>query len=239
MRPHHLASWPGPCIGFTYFVKKLSLASIGGRQKPWAVIAVPGVISGPDKLASKFCRRTMPLHHCQITISMEVELPDHVVAAQLSFNLKHLAMRVAAAVVEREAVKTWGYYPAFDYLIDDGGITPELAETFNSACRAVAHSTTALIQQRLRAAFSRVHVIGLHHLAYNIPKVSPAAPDKKERLAVHYRPNTMHVELELSQIHKQPVSEAYENFARRLVYRWLADYFDRLEIISLSSHRRE
>jgi hypothetical protein len=72
-------------------------------------------------------------------------------------------------------------------------------------------------------------------LAFSLLRVSPAQPDALEKLALHYFPNAVRLELVLSTLDKQHRLEATEEFSSNKVVRNLRDVF---ESVSVSATRR-
>ena len=175
----------------------------------------------------------MTLHHYQASLSMSVETPAAALDQFIRFDLEKLLDALADAAIAYEKSEALDYYPALDYLVSGRAVSEELFERLNSACRMSRLIAVDLIQTKLKAAFSRTRVVAVNHPAYHIPRISPRKRDVRAALKRHYRPHLLHVNLQLSQIHKHSVAADYDRFSRHLVHRWLSECFERIEILSI------
>ena len=179
----------------------------------------------------------MPLQHHKVSISIVAQISERLVASKIPVGLEALVSDVADLAMVYESKHALGYYPALDYLANNEAFPDELFRLFENSCQIISYMVSSLILNKLKAAFSQVYLISIHHLAYNMPPVRRRDSKARDQLAIHYMPNRLHIELELSQIQKMPMSSEYEVFARRLVYRWLSDSFEHFEITA--SHFEE
>ena len=173
----------------------------------------------------------MSLHHYQVSLSILVEVREKDLNQQIHFDLAKLLDNLTDAVITYEQFEKLDYYPALSYLAESKAVSEELFELLNSACRITRLIAANLVQTKLQAAFSQIHITTAKHLAYHIPKVKPHQPDVRAALKYHYRPHLLYIDMDLSQIHKQAVADNYDKFSRHLVYRWLSEYFERIEVL--------
>ncbi len=66
--------------------------------------------------------------------------------------------------------------------------------------------------------------------AYNLPNVRYNEHNARDCLARHYTPNTIKLDLVLNIIQKREPKEGLDRFAKQLVYRWLREDFESIEI---------
>ncbi len=161
---------------------------------------------------------------------MSFEVHDDLFREVLPFHPHRLISLIADAVIGYERQQSLGYYPALEYLFAEGAVARQSIDVFETICRFVAQAATDTIMHKLKAAFSQVRIISLHHTAYNIPAVRPTAQDAHTALVRHYQPSRLQMNLELSQIHKRPVADGYESFVRYLLHRWLRESFADIEL---------
>jgi hypothetical protein len=91
------------------------------------------------------------------------------------------------------------------------------------------------VQTLLWPVFSSVRIERATSLAFTLPRMTPAQPDALEKLAQHYFPNSVRLELVLTTLDKQHRLEEVENFSEQKVMRNLRDAF---ESVSVSATRR-
>jgi len=72
-------------------------------------------------------------------------------------------------------------------------------------------------------------------LAFTLPRIKPAQPDALARLALHYFPNAVRLELVLTTLDKQHRLDEAEKFSSSKVVRNLRDAF---ESVSVTATRR-
>ena len=67
-----------------------------------------------------------------------------------------------------------------------------------------------------------------------LPPVRPNQPSALQQLIEHCTPNRVRVELQVSLFRKDTDNhgEAMEGYARKMIYRWLSDIFDDVEVTS-------
>jgi len=70
-------------------------------------------------------------------------------------------------------------------------------------------------------------------LAYAMPPVRMSQRNARSLLARHFLPNTLKFELLLSLIQRQPPVEAIADRMNNMVFRWLDEGFDAIEINSV------
>ena len=90
------------------------------------------------------------------------------------------------------------------------------------------------IQSKLRPIFSSVQIQSVQTLAFSLPKIRPNKADAVERLAEHYTPDTVKLELVLTMMRRdsEVVDGRAEPYARKMIFRWLESEFEFVNIAS-------
>jgi hypothetical protein len=128
-----------------------------------------------------------------------------------------------------------GYYPALDYFEDHAGMDPALIGMVKSLAVQIRKSVKREVQTHLWPVFSSVQIERATTLAFTLPRVTPAQADALARLAQHYFPNTVRLELVLTTLDKQHRLDEAEKFSSSKVVRNLRDTF---ESVSVTATRR-
>lgn len=129
--------------------------------------------------------------------------------------------------------KDMGYYPALEYFKDKAEIDQKLLDAVDEISWFVSKLVRETIQIKLRPIFSKVSFQSIQSSAYALPSVRPHHQDALDELSRHYTPNTVRVELRLSLMQKDNKNMGdVESYARKMMFRWLDDSFEKLEITS-------
>jgi hypothetical protein len=142
-----------------------------------------------------------------------------------------LAERVDAIV----RAQRLGYYPALDYFEDHPDMDPALIGTVKALAAQIRKRVKREVQKHLWPVFSSVQIERATTLAFTLPRVTPAQADALARLAQHYFPNTVRLELVLTTLDKQHRLDEAEKFSSSKVVRNLRDAF---ESVSVTATRR-
>lgn len=128
-----------------------------------------------------------------------------------------------------------GYYPALDYFEDHPGMDPALIGMVKSLAVQIRKRVKREVQTHLWPVFSSVQIERATTLAFTLPRVTPAQADALARLAQHYFPNTVRLELVLTTLDRQHRLDEAEKFSSSKVVRNLRDAF---ESVSVTATRR-
>jgi hypothetical protein len=128
-----------------------------------------------------------------------------------------------------------GYYPALDYFEDHPGMDPALIGMVKSLAVQIRKRVKREVQTHLWPVFSSVLIERATTLAFTLPRVTPAQADALARLAQHYFPNTVRLELVLTTLDRQHRLDEAEKFSSSKVVRNLRDAF---ESVSVTATRR-
>lgn len=134
--------------------------------------------------------------------------------------------------------RSLGYYPALAFFEMEntegrGWIDPDLLETTESMSWLLCRLVRSEVQNRLKQVFSNVKFQAIQTMAYNMPAVRYNANNALHELALHYTPLSVKLNLELSMISKQPLSEGIEDFVANTLNRLLGDSFELVEVSSV------
>lgn len=179
----------------------------------------------------------MALHYYRAGALLAVELKREALKSLLSINLDEMTDAIVDVAIEYESREKLDYFPAITHIAVAQGITEPWNVAFTHATRGIQMMVSQIVRDRLKAAFSEVRVVSVDNNAYHIPPVKPRKRHTRSALWNHYQLNLLRVEIEVAQIHKEEVNVDYDQFARHLIYRWLADSFDKLEVVEFERKR--
>jgi hypothetical protein len=130
-----------------------------------------------------------------------------------------------------------GYYPALTYFRDNGAIEHELIHKAEQLAWRASKHARELIQTGLRPIFSTVRFRSVQPQAFLMPAVRPGQPGAITKLGQHYSPDIIRLELILSLLRKDNDSgeRSTELYARKMIYRWLREPFEMVEVTSSSA----
>jgi len=124
------------------------------------------------------------------------------------------------------------YYPAIDFFKSIETVDPDLIASAEQVAWLVSKLARETIQEKLRPIFSSVIFQSIQTLAFSLPKVRPNQVDSMQKLAAHYTPDMVKMELLLTMMRRD--SEADDNraepYARKMIFRWLESEFEVVEI---------
>jgi len=165
----------------------------------------------------------------QVVMAPE-QLETLLSAAELGLG-RTLAERVEAIV----RAQRLGYYPALNYFEDHSDLDPELIGTLKALAAKIRKRVKRDVQTHLWPVFSSVQIKRATTQAFTLPRVKPVQADALARLALHYFPNAVRLELVLTTLDKQHRLEEAEIMSSNKVVRNLRDAF---ESVSVSATRR-
>jgi hypothetical protein len=127
-----------------------------------------------------------------------------------------------------------GYYPAIDFFKTQDDVDPDLITSAEQVAWLVSKLARETIQSKLRPIFSSVHFQSIQTMAFALPTVRPNQSDAIARLAEHYTPDTIKIELVLTMMRRD--SEADDDravpYARKMMFRWLESEFETIEVVN-------
>ena len=174
------------------------------------------------------------MHIEKIQITLNLGLPEAIMQKHLSCSPSQVGEQLAGAVhdcVEREQM---GYYPALDYFKGHADFDETIITHAEQLSWRVCKLMRQEVQGRLGPIFSSLKFKAVHSTAFTLPAVRPKQANALEGLAQHYTPDMVKMELLVSMIlrdndRREDNSQAY---VRKMIFRWLGELFDRIEILS-------
>lgn len=172
------------------------------------------------------------IHLVKVAVDLRLEVPAAMLEARSAGSADLVGGQLARQVDQCVRRRGLGYYPALDYLRDGACIDEDLLEAVRTTAWLAREIAREEVRRRLRAVFSQVELAGLQSPAFTMPAVRPSAPGALESLARHYSPCTVKLGLILSSLNRDPSPRGMDQFARRMIWRWLRDRFEQLDVTS-------
>jgi len=172
------------------------------------------------------------LHVTRIGLAVTLQVPHEALERHAASSPAVVGEQLAEAVAAYVRAEGLGYYPALDYFREAGGVDPELIAAADAIAWLAATLARNEVRVKLRPVFSSVNVQGLQAVAFTLPPVRPRQTDALQRLARHYTPDTLKLDLKVSLIQKRPPAEGIERLASHMVYKWLKANFTSVEVTS-------
>ena len=170
-----------------------------------------------------------------VALTIQVVMAPERLEAQLNTAERNLGRTLAERVDAIVRAEKLGYYPALDFFEDRAGMDPKLIGMVKSLAAQIRKRVKREVQTHLWPVFSSVQIERATTLAFTLPRMTPAQPDALARLAQHYFPNAVRLELVLTTLDKQHRMEEAEKFSSSKVVRNLRDAF---ESVSVTATRR-
>lgn len=161
-----------------------------------------------------------------VALTLLVVMAPERLEAQFSSAEMNLGRTLAERVQAIVRADRIGYFPALDFFDDHPDMDPELLGTVKTIAVQIRKRVKTEVKANLWPVFSSVQIGRATSLAFTLPRVSPAQPDALARLAQHYFPNAVRLELVLTTLDKQHRLEEVEKFSSGKVVRNLRDAFE-------------
>ena len=170
-----------------------------------------------------------------VALTIQVTIAPERLEALLSTAERNLGRTLAERVQTIVRADRLGYYPALDFFKDHPDMDPALMGAVKTLAAQIRKRVKREVQTHLWPVFSSVRIERATSLAFTLPRMTPAQSDALEKLAQHYFPNSVRLELVLTTLDKQHRLEEVENFSAQKAIRNLRDVF---ESVSVSTTRR-
>ena len=170
-----------------------------------------------------------------VALTIQVVMAPERLESLLSAAQKNLGRTLAERVEVIVRAQRLGYYPALDYFEDHPDMDPKLIDMVKTLAAQVRKRVKREVQTHLWPVFSSVRIERATTLAFTLPRMTPAQPDALARLAQHYFPNAVRLELVLTTLDKQHRLEEAEVSSSNKLVRNLRDAF---ESVSVGATRR-
>jgi len=165
-----------------------------------------------------------------IALTLQVEMPPERLDALMNEAEKNIGRTLAERVDSIVRNEQHGYYPALDYFEGHAGLPPEWLTAVKALAALIRKRVKRDVQTLLWPVFSSVHIERATTLAFTLPRVTPSQPDGLAKLAQHYFPNVVRLELILSTLDKQHRLEDVEKFSSDKVVRNLRNSFETIRV---------
>lgn len=170
-----------------------------------------------------------------VALTLQIVMAAERLSALLNEAEKNIGRSLAERVDTIVRNEKHGYYPALDFFEGHAGMEPELLVQAKTLAAQIRKRVKRDVQTQLWPVFSSVHIERATTLAFTLPRMTPAQPDALARLAQHYFPNAVRLELILTTLDKQHRLDEAEKFSSDKVVRNLRDVF---ESVSVTATRR-
>ena len=169
-------------------------------------------------------------------VGVLVKVPEHAMSRHLPCSAERVGTELAQAIDNYVRDQQLGYYPALEFFRNVDAIDQDLLDSADQIAWLVSKLAREEIQVRLRPIFATVKFDSIQTVAFALPPVRPQQKDALEHLGWHYTPDTIKIELVLSMLRKDTdtAERKVETYARKMIYRWLRDKFEYVEITSSS-----
>ena len=173
----------------------------------------------------------------KVLVSVEVKLKTDQLRQYLPCSADIIGQTLASIADEYEKNNKTGYYPAIEFFKTLDDVDPDLIASAEQVAWLVSKLARETIQSKLRPIFSSVHFQSIQTMAFSLPRVRPNQADAIERLAQHYTPDSVKIELVLTMMRRDSEGEdgRAEPYARKMMFRWLEAEFESIEVTNSKS----
>ena len=171
----------------------------------------------------------------RVALTVQVTVAPDKLDALLREADKTIGRTLATQVDAWVRAQRLGYYPALEFLVDQGAIPAEVFESLRTLAATIRKRVKRDVQTRLWPVFSSVHIERAQSLAFTLPRTTPGKPDAVAELARHYFPNTVRLDLVLASLDKLARLEDVAAISETKVARNLREDF---EAVAVSGVRR-
>jgi hypothetical protein len=170
----------------------------------------------------------------KVLVSIEVQLKPEHLKQYLPCSADIIGQTLALIAVEYEKNNKTGYYPAIEFFKTLDDVEPDLIVSAEQVSWLVSKLARETIQSKLRPIFSSVNFQSIQTMAFSLPKVRPSQADASERLAQHYTPDKVKIELVLTMMRRDSEADdgRAEPYARKMMFRWLESEFESIEVVN-------
>jgi hypothetical protein len=171
----------------------------------------------------------------RVALTVQVTIGAEKLDALLRDADKTIGLLLATRVEDWVRERKLGYYPALEFLVDQGVLQPDEFDALRALAATIRKRVKRDVQTRLWPVFSSVQIERAQSLAFMLPRVTPGRPAAAAELARHYFPNNVRLELVLASLDKRARLEEALAITEAKVARNLRDEF---ETVTVSAVRR-
>jgi len=157
-----------------------------------------------------------------------------IAPSRLDALLRDADKELAGVIADR--VDTWvrehktGYYPALDFLVDQGAVTAEHYEALRALAALIRKRVKRDVQAHLWPVFSAVHIERAQSLCFLMPHFKAGKTELPDELTRHYFPNNVRLELVLTSLDKPHRLSDAVGLTEHKVVRNLLDVFESVTV---------
>lgn len=164
------------------------------------------------------------------TVTLSAHVARDLLEARLGPLPVHAPADVAAQVHAYVKAKRLGYCPPLAFFAESAEVDARLIAAIAEAGAFVCDYARSEARARLWPVFSQVRVQRVQSLALTLPSVRPRQPGALERLARHYTPTGVRLDLTLSSLERGAPVPGLERLAANKVRWWLRESFETVEV---------
>ena len=170
------------------------------------------------------------LYVARIGLTVRAKLPRQIFEQYLPAPIEVMSQNLAEKIDQYVQQHKLGYYPALDYFKQGDDIPAYLLDAADQISTVAMSVAQQQVLNLLQPVFSSVRVESMLSLAYALPPVRPGQSNGLQRLTEHLTPDTVKFELYVTLLQKHKAESGIETSAKKIVWRWLGDLFEELEI---------
>ena len=168
-----------------------------------------------------------------IALSIKLVIESEALEADAGVFADVVGRELARQVEGYSSSKKLGYFPALDYFHDrEGAIDRGLLDAADNLSWLAARLVREEVRKRLRPLFASMRFDAIQSLAFTMPSIRPGQPNALKRLAEHYTPNTVKLDLTASIMTRYDTAQDMKGHSSHQVYRWLKEHFESVEVTS-------
>jgi len=171
----------------------------------------------------------------QVALSVQVVIAPERLGALLTEPDRTLGRRLAERVDAIVRAERLGYYPALEFFEGHSGLEAGSIDALKTLAAQIRKRVKRDVQAQLWPVFSSVQIERATSLAFTLLRLSPTQAEALEKLAQHYFPNAVRLDLILGTLDKQHRLEVAEKFSANKVVRNLREVF---EFVTVTATRR-
>ena len=164
------------------------------------------------------------VHVVKTSMTLSVTLPDKILHDHTGYVPSRMGQQLAEQACAYVKANRTGYFPPLAFIAEHDGIEADLYALAQQMSQFAAHYLKRDIHRRLVDIFSNLKVTKIQPLALTMPGIRPNESEAMAKLAKHFSPARLRVELQLSTIEKVG-KEGGVGLARQKVLRWLHPHY--------------
>lgn len=166
-----------------------------------------------------------------IAMSVKVVVDPVSIEEHAAASVDVIGSELARQVAEYSRSNKLGYFPALDYFHErEDGIDKDLLDTADNLSWLSTRLVREEVRKRLRPLFASLRFDAVQNLAFTMPPIRPGQPNAMVRLAEHYTPNTIKLDMTASIMTRNDTGQDMKGHSSHQVYRWLKDHFQSVEV---------